>query len=83
MRIEAKTKMEPAKVMTMARNFFGAELGLTEAQADAEVAVFVGGGGGAAIGTHREGRTTTVELLSREWDVQAKQFIKKLKPEAS
>jgi hypothetical protein len=81
MQIETKTKMAPRKVLTMARSFFGDELGLTEAQSDDEMAVFVGGGGGAAIGTHREGRTTKVELLSREWDFQAKQFIRRLKPE--
>jgi hypothetical protein len=81
MRLEAKTKLPPRKVMALARTFFGEELGLTEAQADADMAVFVGGGGGTAVGTHREGRTTTVELLSREWDHEAKQFIGKLKPE--
>jgi len=74
--------MTPAKVLALARGFFGRELGLREAQADEAMAVFVGGGGGAAIETHREGRTTTVELLSREWDFQARQFIEKLRPES-
>jgi hypothetical protein len=80
MRIEAKTRMAPKKVIDLARRYFGGDLGMTEARSDPSMAVFVGGGGGTAVGAQQDDGTTTVEVLSREWDHQARQFMAKLHP---
>ena len=76
MRISAKTKLRPDEVIRRATNFFGPGgqgLELTD-ESDGYVC-FEGGGGGVEVTASVEGKKTSVELVSREWDFQVKEFL--------
>ena len=78
--IGAKTKLKPEEVVKRAVDFFGPKgykLKVTEQSAD--YASFEGGGGGVGVTTSIEGKQTSVELISREWDFQVKEFLGKIK----
>ena len=77
--IETKTKLKPAEVLKQAIDFFGPngyKLVVTDKAPD--YAAFEGGGGGVAVSTKVDGKKTSVELTSREWDYQVKEFIGKI-----
>ena len=77
--IAAKTKLKPGEVLKKAVDFFGPKgykLKVTEQTAD--FASFEGGGGGVGVSASIEGKQTSVELTSREWDYQVKEFIGKI-----
>ena len=77
--LEAKTKLKPGEVLKKAVDFFGPKgykLKVTE-QTD-EYASFEGGGGGVGVTVSTKGKQTSVDLTSREWDYQVKEFIGKL-----
>ena len=79
LRIETKTKLAPAEVIKRAVSFFGPSghgLKVTE-QSEASIA-FEGGGGLVSLAICIEEKKTSVELVSREWDYQVKEFIEKL-----
>jgi len=77
--IEAKTKLKPEEVIKRAVDFFGPKgykLKVTNQSSDC--ASFEGGGGGVEITTCVEGKRTSAEFTSREWDYQVKEFIGKI-----
>ena len=77
--IGAKTKLKPSEVLKKAIDFFGPDgykLVVTDKAAD--YAAFEGAGGGVSVSTKVEGKQTSVELTSREWDYQVKEFIGKI-----
>ena len=74
--IGAKTKLKPEEVVKKAIDFFGPKgykLKVTDQSTD--YASFEGGGGGVAVTTSIEGKQTSVDITSREWDYQVKEFI--------
>ncbi len=76
----AKTKLKPGDVLKQAMDFFGPKgykLSITEQMAN--YVSFEGGGGGVSVTTKIEGTQTSVELTSREWDYQVKEFLGKIK----
>jgi len=78
--LSTKTKLKPEQVVKRAVDFFGPKgykLNITNQSAD--YAVFEGGGGGVEVRTSVESRQTSVDLVSREWDFQVKEFMGKLK----
>ncbi|HTE84765.1 MAG TPA: hypothetical protein VK821_08525 [Dehalococcoidia bacterium] len=79
MRYETETKLRPKQVIKLAEDFFGGELGLAECERGDAEAAFEGGGGAVALMAKSAGGSTVVELLSQEWDNQAKSFLRQVK----
>jgi hypothetical protein len=81
LKLSTETKLAAAEVIKRAVAFFGASgLGLeTTEQTDGSVS-FQGGGGGVIveIGAGKKGKMA-VDLTSREWDFQTKQFLEKIR----
>jgi hypothetical protein len=72
------TKMSPRAVIQKAVDFFGTDgVGLEMIDRNRCCARFEGGGGHVSV-TVIEGDTTEVELVTREWDHDAKRFVRQI-----
>ena len=78
-RLETTTRATPPRVVQLARELFAGAYGLTETAADERSVAFEGGGGGVAVAVRGARDGTIVEITSREWDVQARQFVERLR----
>ena len=79
LKIATKTKLSPAEAIKRAVEFFGpGGYGLEVKEQSTKCAYFEGGGGGVEVTGCTEEKETSVELLSREWDYQVKEFIRKI-----
>ena len=77
--METKSKKSPEEIIKQAVKFFGPEGYQLEIKEQTDSwAVFEGGGGGIEVTACPEGKETSVELSSKEWDHQVKEFIGKL-----
>ncbi len=76
-RISAKTKRKPEEVMEKAVQYFSSELGLKLTDRSECCAYFEGAGGHVKVSLSVDA-DTEVEVESREWEHQAKEFLKKL-----
>jgi hypothetical protein len=78
--IEGKTKKNREQIMKKAKSFFGrggSDLALT-AEESLRIS-FEGGGGFVAVKIMEDGaKKNRVEVVTREWEYQAKQFLGKL-----
>ena len=79
LRIAKKTKLSSGEVVKRAVEFFGSRYGLKIKEQTDTCAYFEGGGGGVDVTTCAEGKGISVEVVSREWDQQAKEFIGQIK----
>lgn len=78
--LATKTKLSPEEVIKRAVEFFGpGGYGLEVKEQSADCAYFVGGGGGVDVTACAEEKETSVELASREWDYQIREFINKIR----
>jgi hypothetical protein len=80
LKLSTETKLAGAEVIKRAVAYFGPSgLGLeVTGQNDASV-TFEGGGGGVAVELQPgEGGKQTVDVSSREWDFQVREFIGKI-----
>jgi len=81
MRYEFKTKLTPEEAIERAIQFFGAApggLGLeVQPAGDPCRVTLVGGGGHVALAASVVEGKTSVEVETREWDPQVKQFMGK------
>ncbi len=79
LRISGTTKLTPQDAVKKAVVFFGpGGYGLkVTAQTDA-CASFEGGGGGVSVTVHQEGKKTAIDLETREWEYQVKEFLQKI-----
>ena len=75
-RIAVKTKQKPDQVIEKAVQYFEKELGLKLTDLQKCCAYFEGGGGHVKV-TLVQNDSTEVEVESREWEQQAKEFVKK------
>lgn len=76
LRMSAKTKLSPEEVVKRARSFFGpGGYGLAVADESTGYVCFEGGGGVVEVIASAEAKGASVELISREWDYQAKEFL--------
>jgi hypothetical protein len=75
-----ESKLSSAKVMEKAFEFFGpGGLGLeVKEQQGEDCATFEGGGGHVFVQVCEKGPGSEVELETREWDYQVKQFMGKI-----
>ena len=79
LRMEVRTKLSEAEVIKQAIEFFSAGgYGLEIKEQTECLVTFEGGGGGISVATCVEGDKTAVEITSREWDYQAKEFSGKI-----
>jgi hypothetical protein len=75
MRYGKETKLEPAEVLDLAEEYFGeGGLGLEVTSRD-DCCISLAGGGGHVTVTVIEGEKTEVDLETREWDYQVKEFM--------
>lgn len=80
LRLSTTTKLSPEETIKRAVAFFGpGGHGLEVTEQAADGVSFEGGGGGVSMTTSTEGKETSVELLSQEWDYQAKEFIRAIR----
>ena len=79
LKMEIKTRLSEEEVIKKAVEFFGTGgYGLEVKEQNECLVTFEGGGGGVSVATCVEGDKTAVELTSREWDYQLKEFIGKI-----
>lgn len=77
LRIEARSKLTPEQTIAKAVEFFGG-YGLTVRGRSDNEALFEGGGGGVDVLARAQADETIVEVVSREWDYQAREFARSL-----
>jgi hypothetical protein len=78
--IETKSKLSPEEAVKRAVKFFGPEGYGLKVKEEAPCCVeFEGGGGGVAVSASAQGKGSRVDIESREWDYQVKEFIQKIK----
>jgi hypothetical protein len=76
LRMVTKTKLSPEEAIKRAVAFFGPDgYGLGVKVQSTDSVYFEGGGGGVKVAACAEGKETSVELVSQEWDYQVKEFI--------
>jgi len=76
LRMAAKTRLSPEEIVKRAVAFFGSGgYGLEVKEQSAGYACFEGGGGVVEVTASAEKKGASVELVSREWDYQVKEFI--------
>ncbi len=79
LRMATTTKLTPEEAIKQAVKFFGPEgYGLEIKDQSPTCAYFEGGGGHVEVTSCAEEKGTSVELVSQEWDYQAKEFIERL-----
>jgi len=79
LRIGATSKLVPQEVIERAKKFFGVGYGLKVRESSDDGAAFEGGGGGVVINVVPEGKGSSVEIESHEWDYQTKEFLRQIK----
>lgn len=78
--LEKKSKLKPEEVIKQAINFFGPKgLGLIVKEEDTCTVYLEGGGGGVRVGAAAADKGTQVDLETREWESQAKDFLASIK----
>jgi hypothetical protein len=76
LKMTAKTKLTPAEVIKRALAFFGrGGYGLNIMEQTADYICLEGGGGVIEVSAEAASRGSSVELISREWDYQLKEFL--------
>jgi hypothetical protein len=78
-RYGVKTKLSPEQVIQKALAYFGkGGLGLDMTKQGNCCAYFEGGGGHVQVMAASEEKKTDVELETREWDYDVKQFMRQI-----
>ena len=79
LRIAKQTRLEPVDIIDRAAKFFGkGGEGLSETERGLCCISFEGVGGYVAISVVEEDKHRTVDVETREFEYQAKQFLQKL-----
>ncbi len=75
-----ESKLKPEEVIKRAVNFFGSKgLGLIIKEEDKCSVYLEGGGGGVRVNTTASKKGSTVDVETREWETQVKDFLALLK----
>lgn len=76
LRLVGKTRLSPEEAVKRAVAFFGpGGYGLTIKELTAGYVCFEGGGGIIEVSASALGKGASLELVSREWDYQVRQFL--------
>lgn len=79
LRIGKKTDYKPEEVLQKAVNFFKQQSGLKLERQSPMMVYLVGGGGHVQVTVEpHEAEKTEVDIQTREWDYDVKQFLKEL-----
>ena len=79
-RITKQTRLKPQDIIERASNFFGKEgEALEEKQRNPCCISFEGAGGYVTVSVIEEDKYRTIDVETREFEYQAKQFLKKFK----
>jgi len=79
LRISKETKLQPEQILDKAVAFFGPDgEQLEEQDRDACCVTFEGGGGYVRVSVAEEGDSQTVDVETREFEYQARQFLNRL-----
>ena len=77
--LEVKTKLKQEEVIERLKKFFGkGGLGLNLTEEGPQCLSFEGGGGHVTATVCSEENRTRINLVTQEWDYQAKQFASSL-----
>jgi hypothetical protein len=80
LKLNVSTKLKPEEVVKKALGFFGpGGYGLNVNEQSETCAYFEGGGGGVELTTCTDKKGTSVDLETREWDYQVKEFARMIK----
>ena len=80
LQLNVRTKNKPEVVVRKALGFFGpGGYGLNITGQSDSCAYFEGGGGGVSVTTCADDKGTSVELETREWEYQVKEFAGMIK----
>lgn len=80
LKLATKTKLSPEEAVKRAVTFCGpGGYGLKVKEQETDCVAFEGGGGVVDVATCIEGKETSVEVVSREWDYQVREFLGKLR----
>jgi hypothetical protein len=78
--VTKETKLKPDAVIKRAVDFFGPKgLGLILKEEDTSEVYLEGGGGGVRISAAESKKGSTVDIETREWESQVKNFLGLLK----
>jgi len=79
LKLEKRTKKPPPEVIRKLKHFFGkGGLGLDLKEETPTCLTFEGGGGHVSATLCEEGAETRIDLETREWDYQVKEFASRL-----
>ena len=79
LRLAAKSKLSPEEVIERAVIYFGPKgYGLTIKEQSSAYVKFEGAGGTVEVTSLSEKKGSSLEVLSVEWDIQAKEFLTKI-----
>ncbi|OGO04093.1 MAG: hypothetical protein A2Y60_04745 [Chloroflexi bacterium RBG_13_54_9] len=81
LRIATKTRLNPEEAIKLAVDFFGpgpGGYGLQIKEQDAACVYFEGAGGGVEVSACTDEEGTSLEVVSREWDGQVREFMTKI-----
>lgn len=77
--LEGTSNLPPEEVLARAKKYFGrGGQGLELTEEGAACLTFTGGGGYVTASVCPEGKATKVDLASREWEHQVKEFLSKI-----
>ena len=76
--IERQTRLKPEELMARLRIYFGKECGLQVTDENPSCISFSGGGGYVNATVCLESGQTKVNLVTQEWEYQAKEFVSQL-----
>ena len=81
LKIGTETKLKPEEVIERALKFFGpdGQYGLRVGEQTDTTICFEGDGGGVEVVACAGEKGTTVDVISREWDSQVKEFMTRIK----
>ena len=79
MRYEVTTTLSPQAAITYAKNYFGLQgIGLEVIDEHETSVTLKGGGGHVSVIACSDGKKTTLELETREWDYPVRQFMQEV-----
>jgi hypothetical protein len=77
--MQGKSRLAPEEVLGRLRKFFGKDgQGLELTEEGPLCLTFTGGGGYVTASVCLEGEQTKVDLVSREWEYQVKEFLSQI-----
>jgi hypothetical protein len=78
LKIAKESKLKPEEVIKKAKEYFGKGYGLEVKEEEDCYLYLEGGGGSVSINTATGKKGSSVDIESREWDYQTKEFLNRI-----